>query len=136
MGDRANVWIREDDKDTGVWLYTHWAGSELPGYLQEALVLADEDNRLDDIPYLGRIIFCRMIQGPNTDIYEAGKGLTQTTGYGISSRLGDGGHRVLEIIDGKVIWVDFDFNPDKPIRTWTFQEYIDDEGVPELWEDQ
>lgn len=37
MGDKANVLVRQDNDDPGVYLYTHGAGTELPATLQKAL---------------------------------------------------------------------------------------------------
>jgi len=54
MGDRANVYIREDN-DHGVYLYTHWGGYELPEVVRRAL--ARGESRWSDAPYLARIVF-------------------------------------------------------------------------------
>lgn len=80
MGDRANVIVK--DGDSTVYLYTHWSGSDLPRLVQAALERAYKGNRLDDGPYLARIVFCEMLKQDSLD------GLT---GFGISSTLGDGG---------------------------------------------
>ena len=85
MGDRANVLVRQDNEDNGVWLYTHWDGTELPRTLRNALIRGRE--RWDDAQYLTRIIFSEMVAGHEMAL----------TGYGISSRVGDGDDRVLEV---------------------------------------
>lgn len=54
MGDRANVYIREDQTH-GIYLYTHWGSSELPETVRTALA---RHERWSDTPYLARIIFC------------------------------------------------------------------------------
>lgn len=82
MGDRANIQVKEDNNDSGVFLYTHWAGSKLPETLQNAL---KKRWRWNDFQYLTRIIFDEMV----------GEYHGQETGYGISSRVGDGEKRVL-----------------------------------------
>lgn len=82
MGDRANVVIRDGEEQ--VCLYTHWNGSELPYVLGRALVRGK--GRWNDFPYLTRIIFCEMIR------YES---IDDTTGFGISQEIGDGGDRVI-----------------------------------------
>jgi hypothetical protein len=82
MGDRANVKIVEGKSK--VFLYTHWRGTNLPLILQEAL---QRGERWDDGPYLARIIFCKMVEGAEKD----------TTGYGISSTVGDGDHRIATV---------------------------------------
>jgi hypothetical protein len=84
MGDRANVLVKHDAGDNGVWLYTHWYGSKLPEILQTAL---KRKQRWDDASYLARIIFSEMIKDD----------VDGETGYGISSELGDGGNHVLEV---------------------------------------
>ncbi len=59
MGDRANVLIKEDSKDGGVFLYTHCSGSDLPKILQKAIA---KKWRWGDSPYLARIIFDQMTE--------------------------------------------------------------------------
>lgn len=80
MGDRANVIIK-DGKST-VYLYTHWAGSDLPETVERALSRARKAKSTDDGPYLARVIFCEMIRED---------GIDGTRGYGISAEYGDGG---------------------------------------------
>jgi hypothetical protein len=36
MGDRANVYVKNTDTQ-GVFLYSHWGGTELPATVQKAL---------------------------------------------------------------------------------------------------
>lgn len=120
MGDRANVWIRESKKDSGIYLYTHWGGSGLPETLQAALKQAKRDDRLNDTPYLTRIIFCHMISYGHSNPASA---LRESTGYGISNELGDGGARVLTVFPGdKVISQNVD--SDITYKTWTIDEFI------------
>lgn len=83
MGDRANVIVVDGGEQ--VCLYTHWAGSELPQTLQEALIRGRE--RWDDAQYLARIIFCEMVRGCEMRL----------TGYGISQTPGDGQDRILYV---------------------------------------
>ena len=68
MGDRAQVLI----KDTGVFLYTHWNGTELIETVKRALT---KRQRWDDPEYLARIIFDEMV----------GKGQGEETGFGIGT---------------------------------------------------
>jgi hypothetical protein len=112
MGDRANICV-ENKLGYGagldrVYLYTHWHGTELPSVLQEALKFAKKENRWDDGSYLARIIFSRMIMDD----------VLGSTGYGISSTLGDG--------DNRVIFVNV---ADQEVRignkTYSFVEYCD-----------
>ena len=77
MGDRANVFVVEDEgnnKEEGVYLYTHWGGSELPKTVARALDRGRE--RWGDTPYLTRIIFSEMIK----------REVEGLTGYGISTK--------------------------------------------------
>ena len=109
MGNRANVRVTEFKSE--VFLYTHWAGNELPKVIQRALKLED---RWNDGPYLTRIIFSHMTREDK---------FNKTTGYGISSVVGD-------IMD-HVIHVDVD---NQMIRykehEFTFQEFAALKTVP------
>lgn len=87
MGDRANVKVV--DGDSTVFLYTHWAGTELPITLQKALSRGRD--RWTDGQYLSRIIFCEMV----------GNRTSELTGFGISSVCGDGDDRILTVDVGK-----------------------------------
>ena len=115
MGDRANVHVRHDDLDSGVYLYTHWRGSELPRILRDALARKE---RWNDCQYLTRIIFCNMIEGEEDG----------STGFGISSIIGDG--------DSRILWVDSSSQTvTRNSKTWTFREYISLtlEEIEEVW---
>ncbi len=111
MGDRANILVKIDNRDSGVYLYSHWGGTELPVILQEALA---KRWRWQDAPYLTRIIFCEMVRGE-----EFGE-----TGFGISTKCCDGDDRLLEVncqtqlvirqTDGK---------------SWTFEEFIKEKHI-------
>ena len=83
MGDRANVVIKSGGEQ--VCLYTHWNGSELPETVKKALIRGI--SRRDDFQYLTRIIFCEMVSGS----------IMETTGFGITQTIGDGGNRVLTV---------------------------------------
>jgi len=101
MGDRANVKI--SDRYSGdLYLYTHWAGTELPETVQRALKRRE---RWDDMPYLARIVFCEMVKG-NED---------GATGFGISAKPCDGDDRIVEVSEDGV-----KLNG----RRYTFEEYL------------
>jgi len=93
MGDRANVCVTSDEWESKVFLYSHWAGTELPEVTRQALA---RRQRWGDPAYLARIIFCAMVRGDE----EA------ETGYGISSVVGDGDDRILTVDcdTQEVIW--------------------------------
>ena len=95
MGDRGNVKIA----DSGVYLYTHWSGTDLPVVVQAVLRRKD---RWGDHPYLARMIFSEMTAGKETC----------ATGFGISTELIDPDHPIIIIncaeqsvtFEGKVRW--------------------------------
>jgi len=119
MGDRANILVKADKKDSGVYLYTHWGRESLPGVLGEAL---KPKLRWDDPQYLARIIFDKMV----------GKNQGGECGFGISSQPGDGTDYVLIVdCDAQTIT---DANLDKPKpkihRVYTFEEFV---ASPQMW---
>lgn len=85
MGDRANIYVHNGDKP-GVYLYTHWSGSELPDAVRRGLIRGKD--RWDDHPYLTRILFEAMVP-------EGDRG--GVLGYGISADLGDGDDRIVDV---------------------------------------
>ena len=104
MGDRANVIVQDGDEQ--VCLYTHWAGTELPQTLRDALERGRE--RWNDAQYLARIIFCEMVKGCEME----------TTGFGISQTPGDGAGRILYVnVDAQTVSV----NRDSAI---SFDDYV------------
>jgi hypothetical protein len=74
MATRSEVLFYEEGYDNPIVFYQHWDGYELPNIVADALKLAEEDGRLTDTPYLGRIIFSEMLRHASDD----------TNGYGIS----------------------------------------------------
>ena len=66
MGDRRHAIIRGDDGKE-IYVYVHWLGSELPDIVRGALIRADDKtlggntSRLDDAPYLTRVIIEQVI---------------------------------------------------------------------------
>lgn len=88
MGDRANIVVYEQHSDASpheaVFLYTHWSGYDLPETLKAGL--ARGEGRWDDGPYLARILFQELIG--------ADRG---TTGFGISTRMGDNSYPLLVV---------------------------------------
>jgi hypothetical protein len=116
MGDRANILIKERTTDSGIYLYTHWRGTELPKTLQRAL---RKKWRWDDPPYLTRIIFSEMIDGEEKE----------ETGFGISTRETDGMNRVLTVNCENLL---ISFNE----KIWTFHQYIalSEEEIKTVWD--
>jgi len=83
MGDRANVYVK--DGNSGVYLYTHWTGTKLPGVVQSALRRGE--SRWNDGQYLARVIFNEMTRGDEDGV----------TGFGISSVLCDNNHPIIVV---------------------------------------
>lgn len=112
MGDRAQIGIKQQDGGT-VWLYTHWAGSETPKILAEAL---GRRARWTDEQYLSRVIWDAMVEK-----HEHGK----ETGYGITTwPVSDANHPFL-IVDTTEQRVTMHDEPkEAPTKTWTFEEFL------------
>ena len=85
MGDRGNIVLMYPERDEGIFLYTHWAGSDLERTL--AMALERGHSRWGDPDYLARVIFCEMIRGDVTGL----------TGYGIGLAPSDNGHPYLVV---------------------------------------
>jgi hypothetical protein len=114
MGDRANIIVKDGSKNP-IFLYTHWAGSELPATLQEGLKRGRP--RWDDDSYLTRILFCEMIQDD----------VLGETGYGISTSMPDNEHNylIVDVPAQKVIVAKYDYRADrsKPLDSEHLAEY-------------
>ena len=110
MGDRANILVKENDRDRGVYLYTHWQGTDLPGILRDALA---KRWRWDDCQYLTRIIFDEMTENQHGE----------EVGFGISAFVGDGDDRILTVNCKKQV-------VSNGKKTVSFQEYIKN---PLIW---
>lgn len=108
MGDRANVYVHEGDRP-GVYLYTHWEGTDLPKVVKNALARGKE--RWHDTAYLTRIIFSDMVAGD----------LESLTGFGISIEETDGEGRLIDIdtLRQQVTVIGWNDDPDDPdIPSW------------------
>lgn len=105
MGDRGNIEIN------GVWLYTHWGGSELKATLKAAL--KNGVGRWNDTTYLTRIIFSEMVKGD-----ESG-----TTGYGISTHMPDNEHDILHV-ETETQRVIERTEGGKVIKTTSFKQFV------------
>lgn len=119
MGDRGNIVLH--DKGAKIYLYTHWSGSNIQEVLKRALIKGR--GRWGDPDYLHRVIFQELI-GKNTDV----------TGFGLSTRLGDNEHPLLNVdahVTDGAVWSD-------DIPKCTFKAYIgegsDDKSTPRTWE--
>ena len=121
MGDRANVLVI--DGESRVYLYTHWAGTELPGVVRDALA---RRLRWSDGPYLTRMIFGQMV-GPNG-------GVMGETGYGISSVVGDGDNRVVVVdVDNQSVKIRIS---DMDVLSMTFDDFVNPINVPQWYDEE
>jgi len=82
MGDRADVCVK--DRESCVYLYTHWGGEYLPAIVKRALA---KKWRWTDPPYLARIIFDEMTKDEHGE----------ETGYGISTSPAGDAWRLVEV---------------------------------------
>lgn len=118
MGDRANVQMRtNNDTGEGMYLYTHWGGTELPEDLRQALI-AGKGRWGDDI-YLSRIIVSRVV----------GDRWQEETGYGLSTYVGDNEHPIIVVDhDAQTVTMVKEMDRDAVLAgPWTFAEYITEE---------
>jgi len=128
MGDRANIVVREEDSSKGVWLYTHWHGTDLPFMLQNVL---RKRQRWENGSYLTRIIFESMIPS-----YERGSEL----GFGISTNPQDGRDRILLVtVSNQTIFrASLSISNEQQFavtKRWTFDEFISLSGkeIEQVW---
>lgn len=94
MGDRANVFFvdsRDGDKLRGVYLYSHWGGTDFQADAITALTGDVARKRWGDEPYLARIVIQSVM---NKNFKES-----EATGGGLSTGLCDNNHPIL-VIDG------------------------------------
>lgn len=88
MGDRANVYIHEG-ASPGVYIYTHWYGTELPHLVLDALATPNAQRRSNDAPYLTRILI--------EELLRATQSLGEEAGWGVSAVVGDGSDRIVDL---------------------------------------
>lgn len=87
MGDRGNIKVVDGWKGETyppVFLYAHWGGSDLLSVVHSVL---SRQERWNDAPYLTRMLFCKMVEGRESD----------SIGFGISSRLCDNEHLIVVV---------------------------------------
>jgi hypothetical protein len=113
MGDRANILVKRNEDDPGVYLYTHWEALIMPRNLQDAL---KRHERWSDAAYLTRIIFDKLTEGQHDE----------PTGFGISTgQMGGDGERLLTVnCEDQIVTAS---GADWAINTrgnWSFDEYL------------
>jgi hypothetical protein len=107
MGDRGNIIVK--DGESTVYLYTHWSGSSLPETVKAALKRGHD--RWNDGQYLARILFCEMVRGDEMS----------STGFGISSVIGDGGTDITVNVDDQTVR-ESDDGPCVPFKNYVAAE--------------
>ena len=109
MGDRGNIFVKDTtyEKSTGVYLYSHWGGSELKETLQTALKKFPD--RWTDESYLTRIVFSTMVKDD----------VDGETGFGISTYLTDNEHDIIMLDPGTQTVTIGE-------KKWTFKEFCEE----------
>ena len=132
MGDRANVVIK-----TGPFMhdafvvYSHWAGTELPQLVQDALNSEHAKSRDGHPAYQARILVSKII--PAEAHGEEG-------GWGLSHRIEDNeaGRPVLVVdLDDKEVWIANEDAINVSKNRWSFDDFREikrPEGRPLTWE--
>jgi hypothetical protein len=116
MGDRGNILVLQKARDDaplgGIFIYSHWRGSELPKLLQSAL---KRRLRWTDEGYLTRIIVCEVI---GKDDFEG------ETGFGITTYITDNSYPVLIVdVEKQTISVSEHETPLEQVFSVSFEEY-------------
>lgn len=114
MGDRANIFILEqypqpNQPEQGVYLYTHWGGTELATVVHRCL---SRRERWDDSAYLARLMFREM-----------GAGGEGETGYGIAARICDNSHLIIRL-DCNEQNISLQTESGEGLETWTFENFV------------
>jgi len=127
MGDRAHLHLTRKPGEPGIWVYTHWSGSELPKLVANALTHAR--SRWRDPGYGNRMVISSLI-GPED--------LMQETGWGIDTEPGDegDGHRIIRIQwEPQRVFMGEGEHPSVHLG-WTFEEFIEKRPVWREYEEE
>lgn len=116
MSTRAQVYMKE----TGVYLYRHSDGYDLPNTVRDALL---RKQRWDDAEYLARIIFSEMIRDR----------LDDETGYGIGVELHEDIQYLVTVdTEEQTVKVETGFDPDwNTLTEEPFEDFI--QNVRDEW---
>ena len=107
MGDRGQVLVKKDDKDSGVYLYTHWGASGLIEDVRKALA---KRWRWNDTLYLTRIIFDVMTENDHDS----------ETGFGIGTKeAGDAWRTITINVAKQTVQIN------DGLGTWSFEAFVD-----------
>lgn len=95
MGDRAQIAIKQSGGKSKLYLYAHWAGSDIFPSIQKSLDRARD--RWGDPEYLARVVFQDLIG--NDD---------KTTGFGISTQRHSDIEHLVPVLDCNSQMVEFE----------------------------
>jgi len=119
MGDRGNIYFVDQHRGkerVGMYMYSHWGGAVIPSVVEAALRRGRE--RWGDSQYLARIVFCELIKDD----------LMETTGYGLSTKIGDNEHAIVRVDDVDqtvaVCQPGTEQGSGKPIGSWSYEEFL------------
>jgi len=120
MGDRGNIFfvdVRQGETFAGIYMYTHWSGSSLPGLVREALKRGR--GRWGDAPYLARVVFCELVKDS----------ILEEVGFGLSTKIGDNEHTIVRIDDlaGRVSFhaPGREWRASDPgLASWSYEDYL------------
>lgn len=121
MGDRSNVVIETqfDQGSSRVYLYSHWSGTSV----LESILHGLRSGRVDDSPYLARIIFEHMIRND----------IGRETGFGIAAFISDNEHPIPVITVGgwgSPTTVHFeDVSGDKIVEPINYRKFLDAQAL-------
>jgi len=119
MGERGNIYFVDQHRGKerlGMYMYSHWGGAVIPSVVEAALRRGRE--HWGDSQYLARIVFCELVKD---DVME-------TTGYGLSTRIGDNEHAIVRVDDVDqtvaVCQPGTEQSSGKPIGSWSYEEFL------------
>ena len=115
MGDRAVVGFKADAESPVIYLYSHWAGSELDALLADALTKAQP--RWTDYSYATRIVISQLI----------GDDWKSETGWGISTgSFSYPDYKTIKVVewDLGIISERLTDNPESVVHTETLGDFI------------
>ena len=119
MGERGNIYFVDQHRGKerlGMYMYSHWGGAVIPSVVEAALRRGRE--HWGDSQYLARIVFCELVKDDEME----------TTGYGLSTRIGDNEHAIVRVDDVDqtvaVCQPGTEQGSGKPIGSWSYEEFL------------
>lgn len=115
MGDRAVVGFKANPESPVIYLYSHWAGSDMDFLLAEALEKAEP--RWSDDSYATRIVISHLI----ADDWKS------LTGWGISvGEFSYPDYPIIKVVEWseRIVSERLTDDPDKVVHTDTFADFI------------